>query len=77
MVKSSYKELARQINALHSLIMEHKIITQAATAMVFQNDISKRQPERYIHKAQKIRAQIPIPELKSAFTVKLTTDLTQ
>jgi hypothetical protein len=77
MVKSSNKERAQRINAAHSLIKKSDTIAQAVNAMVIQYDISKRQAYRYIHEAQKIGAQIPIPEPKIAFTVKLAPNLIQ
>jgi predicted DNA-binding transcriptional regulator YafY len=77
MVKSSNKERARRINAAHSLIKRNDTIAQAVNAMVAQYSISRRQAYRYIHEAQKIGTQIPIPEPKIAFTVKLTPNLIQ
>ena len=45
--------------------------------MTEQYGISKRQAYRYIHEANKIGAEIPIPDHKIAFTVKLSQSLIQ
>lgn len=77
MVKSSNKERARRINTAHSLLQKTGASAQAVNAMIAQYGISKRQAYRYIQEAQRIGAHIPIPEVKIAFTVKLTPNLIQ
>ena len=45
--------------------------------MIDQYGISKRQAYRYIQEAKMIRKDVPIPDTKIAFTVKLSQNLIQ
>jgi len=45
--------------------------------MINQYGISKRQAYRYIQEAKMIRKDVPIPDTKIAFTVKLSQNLIQ
>ena len=45
--------------------------------MIDQYGISKRQAYRYIQEAKMIRKDVPIPDTKIAFTVKLSLNLIQ
>ena len=45
--------------------------------MIDQYGISKRQAYRYIQEARMIRKDVPIPDTKIAFTVKLSQNLIQ
>ena len=45
--------------------------------MIEQYGISKRQAYRYIQEAKMIRKDVPIPDTKIAFTVKLSQNLIQ
>jgi len=76
-MKSTHAERAQRINTALSLIKKHDTVSTAADAMTEQYGISKRQAYRYIHDANKIGAEIPIPDQKIAFTVKLSQSLTQ
>ena len=76
-MKSTHAERAKRINTALSLIKEHPTVSKAADAMTEKYGISKRQAYRYIHAANKIGAEIPIPDQKTAFTVKLSQSLIQ
>ena len=76
-MKSTHAERAQRINTALSLIRKHATVSKAADAMTEQYGISKRQAYRYIHDASKIGTEIPIPDQKIAFTVKLSQSLSQ
>ena len=76
-MKSTQAEHAERINAALSLAKKYGTVSQAADAMTERYGISKRQAYRYIHDANKIGAEIPIPDQKIAFTVKLSQSLIQ
>jgi predicted DNA-binding transcriptional regulator YafY len=77
MVKSSNTERAMRINAAVALIKKHSTVARAVAVMADQYNISKRQAYRYIQEAQRVGANVPIPEPKIAFTVKLSPNLIQ
>lgn len=76
-MKSTQTERAQRINTALSLIKKYNTVSKAANAMTEKYGISKRQAYRYIHEAGKIGAEIPIPDQKIAFTVKLSQSLIQ
>ncbi len=76
-MKSTHAERAQRINAALSLIKKHSTVSKAADAMTEKYGISKRQAYRYLYDASKIGAEIPIPDQKIAFTVKLSQSLIQ
>ena len=76
-MKSTHAERAQRINTALSFRKKHKAVSKAADAMTEKYGISKRQAYRYIHEAGKIGVEIPIPDQKIAFTVKLSQSLIQ
>ena len=74
-MKSTKIEHAQRINTALSFIKEQETIAKAANTMAEKFDISKRQAYRYIHEANKIGKQVPVPDQKIAFTVKLSRNL--
>ena len=76
-MRSTKPESTQKINAALSLIKEHGTHSKAADAMVKEFDISRRQAYRYLKKATKIGKELAVPELKMAFTVKLSQSLIQ
>jgi hypothetical protein len=76
-MKSTQAERAQRINAALSLIKKHATVSKAVDAMTEKYGISKRQAYRYIRDASKTGAEVPIPDLKIAFTVKLSQRLIQ
>ena len=76
-MKSTQAERAQRINTALSLMKKHNNVAKAADAMTEKYGISKRQAYRYIHEAGKIGAELPIPDQKIAFTVKISQSLIQ
>lgn len=77
MARSSNWERAQRINAALALIKEYESVTKAAMALAARYGISMRQAYRYVHEAEVLGKQVPIPEAKIAFTVKLSQRLIQ
>jgi predicted DNA-binding transcriptional regulator YafY len=77
MARSSNSVRAERINAAVALIEQLKSPAAAARALAAQYDISKRQAYRYVHEAKVVGRQVPIPDKKIAFTVKLSQNLIQ
>lgn len=75
MKKSSKAERIRRINA--ALALKHKYGTQAQAAEVLAAEygISVRQAYRYVNEAGSIKEDLPVPDRKMAFTVKLSQNL--
>lgn len=59
------------------LLKESGSFAETAKRLSFHYGISKRQAYRYVKLAESAGKQIPIPEKKVAFTVKLSENLTQ
>jgi predicted DNA-binding transcriptional regulator YafY len=66
---------AQRINAALDLIKQEESLSNAATVLARQYCISKRQAYRYVRSAELIGEQVPVPERKIAFTVKLSRAL--
>ena len=77
MGKSSNLERAKRINSARAFINRYDTIAKAVSAMIDQYGISKRQAYRYIQEAKMIGKDVPIPDTKIAFTVKLSQNLIQ
>jgi len=77
MGKSSNLERAKRINSARAFINRHDTTAKVVSAMIDQYGISKRQAYRYIQEAKMIRKDVPIPDTKIAFTVKLSQNLIQ
>ena len=77
MTKSSNTERAQRLNAAIALLQIYPAASDAAAALAAQYPMSKRQAYRYVKEAAVVGQQIPIPQQKVAFTVKLSQDLIQ
>ena len=77
MAKSTNTQRAHLLNAAITLLKKHDLPAQAVQALADQYGISKRQAYRYLKEAQVTGQQIPIPDSKIAFTVKLSKNLIQ
>ena len=77
MGKSSNTERAKRINMAIDLLQESGSVSKAATALSLKYGISKRQAYRYIKEAEVVGKQVPVPDRKIAFTVKLSENLTE
>ena len=76
-MKSTHAQRAQRINTALSLIKQQDAVSKAANTMAEQYGISKRQAYRYLHQARRTGAELPIPDQKTAFTVKLSRNLIQ
>lgn len=77
MARSSSSERARRINAALALIEQQGSAARAAAALAAEYGMSRRQAYRYVHEAEVMGKEVPIPEKKIAFTVKLSQNLIQ
>ncbi len=77
MTKSSNTERAQKINMAITLLKENTTPTEVATILATQYGMSKRQAYRYVKEAESAGGQIPVPDQKIAFTVKLSRSLTR
>ena len=77
MSKSSNTEYAQRLNAAIAVLKTTKSPSEAAATLAAHYQMSKRQAYRYVKEAEVVGQQIPIPDQKIAFTVKLSQDLIQ
>lgn len=77
MAKSSNTQRAQRLNAAITLLERYESPSEAAAVLAAQYHMSKRQAYRYVKEAAVVGQQIPIPDQKIAFTVKLSQDLIQ
>ncbi len=66
-----------RVNMAIDLLKESGSFSKTAESLSSHYGISKRQAYRYVKMAESVGTQIPIPEKKIAFTVKLSENLTQ
>ncbi|MFZ1986340.1 MAG: hypothetical protein WAU91_18150 [Desulfatitalea sp.] len=60
-----------------NLLKDSGSLAETVTTLSTQYGISKRQAYRYVKEAESAGKQIPVPDQKIAFTVKLSENLTQ
>lgn len=77
MSKSSNTERAQRLNAAIALLKIYESPSEAAATLAARFQMSKRQAYRYVKEAEAVGQQIPIPDQKIAFTVKLSQELIQ
>jgi hypothetical protein len=77
MTRSSNPQRAKRINTAVLLMDKEKSTAKVAMALAVQYGISKRQAYRYVQEAEVIGKEIPVPDTKIAFTVKLSRNLVQ
>jgi hypothetical protein len=77
MVRSSNSEHAQRINAALELMKEFNSLAIVAGALAERFSISRSQAYRYVRKAQGMGKEVPVPEPKIPFTIKLSLDLVQ
>jgi hypothetical protein len=77
MTRSSASEHAQRINAALELVKEFDSPAKAAVMLADRFGISRSQAYRYLRKAGATSAEVPIPEPKVPFTIKLSQDLIQ
>jgi uncharacterized protein (DUF4415 family) len=77
MTRSSNTEHAQRLNAALELMKEYNSMAMAAAALAERFSISRSQAYRYVRKAQSIGKEVPVPDPKIPFTIKLSLDLVQ
>ena len=77
MTRSSNTEKAQRVNVALALIRKEDSVAKAAKALVSEYGISRSQAYRYVRHARLLGKQVPVPEIKIAFTVKLSKGLIQ
>ena len=77
MARSFNSEHAQRINAALELMKEYNSMAKAAAALAERFSISRSQAYRYVCKAQSTGKEVPVPDPKIPFTIKLSRDLIQ
>jgi predicted DNA-binding transcriptional regulator YafY len=77
MSKSSNAECAQRLNSAIAVLKRTESPSEAAATLAAHYHMSKRQAYRYVKEAEVVGQEIPIPDQKLAFTVKLSQDLIQ
>ena len=77
MARSSNAERAQRHNAALALIQEYDSLAKAAELLAVRYDISIRQAYRYLYEAELMGEKVPVPDPKTAFTIKLSRHLLQ
>jgi hypothetical protein len=75
MSKASISERNIRVNLAISLLRELSSSAQVIAELQRRFGISKRQAYRYAQEAAKAKEELPVPEEKIVFTVKLPTSL--
>ena len=75
MIRSPNAEMVERINMALALLRKSFSNEKITAVLVEQYGVSKRQAYRYIQEAQKTKRELPIPEQKEVFTVKLPVSL--
>jgi len=77
MTKSSNAERAKRVNMAIGLLRKSRSVSGTAVVLSIQYGISKRQAYRYVKEAELAGKQIPVPDRKIPFTVKLSENLAE
>jgi hypothetical protein len=75
MRRSPDSEFAERINAALSLVKGGSSRDKAVAEMMARFGVSRRQAYRYMEAAQKAKRDVPVPERKVVFSVKLPESL--
>ena len=75
MSRASNSEKNRRINFAISLLAKNVSCSEATTQLRDRFGISLRQASRYVQEATNTTEQLPIPEEKIVFTIKLPVSL--
>ena len=73
--KSSAAEQIQRVNQAVQLLSEKKPFSEVLDALISRYGVSRRQAFRYLRQAQANRVLLPVPAVKTVFTVKLPCDL--
>lgn len=77
MSRASNSEHAQRINAAVELMKECNSMAKTALVLAERLGISRSQAYRYVRKAGAMGQEVPVPEPKVPFTIKLSQDLIQ
>ena len=77
MARASGAEKAERLNHARTLLQRFEHLPDAVDKMVRDCSISHRQAYRYLQQAGRLRQDVPITEVKIAFTVKLSGRLVE
>jgi predicted DNA-binding transcriptional regulator YafY len=77
MSRATASEKAERLNHARRVLSRLEDLPHAVDRMVEDCGLSPRQAYRYLHHARRLKAPVPVPEAKVAFTVKLSRGLVQ
>ncbi len=75
MKRSSNAQFVRRTNGVRRLLLKHSSVPSIISAIIKKHGISSRQAYRYLQSAEANRRELPVPERKIVFTVKLPVSL--
>jgi predicted DNA-binding transcriptional regulator YafY len=75
MKRTANPERAQRLNMAVGLLKSQTAVSKIAKALMKKYNISKRQAYRYVQEAQQIGKEVPVPDHKMAFTVKISRSL--
>jgi hypothetical protein len=77
MTRSTEPVRTERINMARMLLNQYSSSVQVISVLMTQYGVSRRQAYRYVQEAQKTEQELPLPEQKIVFTVKLPKGLIQ
>jgi predicted DNA-binding transcriptional regulator YafY len=77
MARASDIQKAERLNLARSLLREHDHLPKAADHLARHCSISKRQAYRYLEQAQQLKHPMPVGDVRTSFTVKLSRGLVE
>ena len=75
MARASHAEAAQRLNLARKLLRQSDSFAQAVHKLAESCAISSRQAYRYLHRAERLKAPVPVVVAKIPFTVKVPEDL--
>ena len=75
MNRSYNAQFVRRSNGVRKLLLKSSSVPSIISALIKKHGISSRQAYRYLRSAEANRQELPIPERKIVFTVKLSVSL--
>ena len=77
MTRSTDQEYIKRVNSTHSLLEKLSSAAKVVRTLIHRYRISKMQAYRYLRQARQAKKDLPVPEPKTVFTVKLSVSLVQ
>jgi len=75
--KSTAAEQIQRVNMTVQLLKDKTSSTEVLEALITRYGVSRRQAFRYLRQAQTNTVPVPVPSVKTVFTVKLPGDLAE